>query len=657
LVAVVICVVVGFAAFCVGAANVVLKTRLLRSAINGNPAALLLDYKSAYSIVPGRIHVEGLSIRGRDRHVEWLLTIDRADFSVSLVDLLRRSFDAKRVRASGLAMRVRLRLDRFHAAPDVVAALPPIPGFADPPFLDDGPEPPPVTDANYKLWMVHLEDVDVKNVREVWIHTVRADGDMRVRGRWLFRPDRWLDVGPATVDVGEVTVAFGDRPLADGLSGLIGATVHPFDLRDVNGGAIFDHVSSNGDLLGRALLAAALGVVAPASGIEAQRWEGTLEGHWVVDHGRLGDGTTGRVDGTDCEIEAHGLVFRSPFAATFAVVGGLATIDTLVSGLRVSRLGRERGRLGSMSLKVTDRHLRLAQVFDDAQFKLDISRAETDDLGSWNRLLGAPGWAVRSGTAVANGHAEGSLAARSGRGRLLLSVRRLSVEHGSIRFVADIASNFDVTGVSLSSGLASGAAAISAENASIELDASQLTGTLGLHIDVSRANWAGAAREFSGSGTIAIENASVRDGRASDDWWGDLEVREATLRTNGGIRFDAKAHLTAKDAAPAVAIVSEKTGVPTWAADALKMPGLDADAELRIAPSSLDVRSLVAHGGSTSLRMEYTRHHGHEDGGILLDLGWADLGYNLADGATGPVLLNPGSWFARKIASMRNGAH
>ena len=66
-------------------ANVLLRTRLLRNvvsgssvnfAVMGNATDLRLDYASAYSIVPGRVHVEGLTLRGREQTVEWFLTLD-----------------------------------------------------------------------------------------------------------------------------------------------------------------------------------------------------------------------------------------------------------------------------------------------------------------------------------------------------------------------------------------------------------------------------------------------------------------------------------------------------------------------------------------------------------------------------------------------------
>jgi hypothetical protein len=39
-----------------------------------------------------------------------------------------------------------------------------------------------------------------------------------------------------------------------------------------------------------------------------------------------------------------------------------------------------------------------------------------------------------------------------------------------------------------------------------------------------------------------------------------------------------------------------------------------------------------------------------------MDLGWMDLGYDLADGETGLVIIGPQSWFGRKQATLRDAA-
>src|SRR5580692_8947530 len=54
-----------------GGMNAFLQTRWFRSLINFSPEQLLVEYRRAYSILPGKIHADGLSIRGSDGSVEW----------------------------------------------------------------------------------------------------------------------------------------------------------------------------------------------------------------------------------------------------------------------------------------------------------------------------------------------------------------------------------------------------------------------------------------------------------------------------------------------------------------------------------------------------------------------------------------------------------
>ena len=170
---------------------------------------------------------------------------------------------------------------------------------------------------------------------------------------------------------------------------------------------------------------------------------------------------------------------------------------------------------------------------------------------------------------------------------------------------------------------------------------------------VVRARSAGGSTDLSGS-TLSITRAGTGKGAAPEDaWWGKIALREATLRTTGGLRFDAKAQLAAKDATPATVLVSQNTGAPAWATNVFRMPVLDAGAEVRVTPAAFEVRGLVAHGGNTSVRAEYASREGRQDGAVLMELTWIDLAYDLSEGASGLVLIEPQAWYARKTATMR----
>ena len=159
--------------------------------------------------------------------------------------------------------------------------------------VDEEPEPPPLTDATYNLWMVDLEDVDVEHVREVWIHTVRSEGDTHVRGRWVFHPQRWLDVGPATVEANGVDFSYGSIPLATDVRGSFGATVHPVRPATGRGTSMSSTTSpTTGNLdRPRGPRQRRCACSRRRAGSRFTRWEGPFDVRVVLDHGKLSDGT------------------------------------------------------------------------------------------------------------------------------------------------------------------------------------------------------------------------------------------------------------------------------------------------------------------------------------------------------------------------------
>jgi len=781
------------------AGNILLRTRLLRDAISGSKlgfafsgsaTTLQLNYESAYTLTPGRVHVHGLSIRGRERALEWFVSLDHADVDISLTALLYRVFRATRVQASGLVVRARLRLTHDEATPGVVATLPSIPGLADPPLLDDsGPGPPPLTDAAYNLWSVNLEKVDVEHVREVWIQSGRSEGDTRVRGRWLFRPQRWLDVGPAVVDSNGVDFSYGGLSLVRGLHGSIRATIHPFDIRQTKGLAVLDSISLVGTQHGTLSILHAMNLLAKGSGVTFERGDSPIDATMAVDHGALVPGTRVRSDAVGCAAEAAGLLFDASIRMDLDVDSDGATAKARVSDLVVSSSRVERARAASIVAQVTTHHLRLARAFDDAGFIVDIGGAATNDIAEWKPLIPRT-IAARSGRISADAHADGSLAERRGNANINLSALHLTVERGVESLTSDIAGTAQVTDLSLAEGWTSGSATVAANHMAVRIGPAMVASTGAIDVVFGRATWeAGgfalsngsailrdasawspssgralfvmpflsavarrvsitpsgtsghvsldipvarlpnlgvlrelvpratalaiesgngratlhanmdlSSRSLRGAATLVAQGVRARagatelfgdlhltvrarhDGGAEDEtdisetslvidnagtgtadlpddrWWGKAVLRRGALRIGGGLRVDATVHIDAKDALPATALVSQNAGVPPWATAIFRMPQLRADAQVRLSPSSFEVRSLVARGGTTSLRAEYSRQDGHEDGCLLMGLGWTDLGYGLGDSGSGLVLVGAESWFAREVAAKRRAS-
>ena len=225
--------------------NVFLSTPLFAKVIDADPDTIDIHYRRGWSVVPGHIHAKDLSIRGRDRHVEWILRLDEADFDMSFAALAKARFDVSRVHGTGISFRVRRRLDAPPTTPEQVADLPPIEGFA---AYSVRPRTAPSadlwSDLDYHLWTAHLEELVADDVREVWIDRVRFEGSARIAGRFYFKPLRAVDVGPVHIEVRQGSVREGASILVDGLGGSrADVTVAQFDPRTADAADLLHHVS------------------------------------------------------------------------------------------------------------------------------------------------------------------------------------------------------------------------------------------------------------------------------------------------------------------------------------------------------------------------------------------------------------------------------
>jgi hypothetical protein len=172
---------------------------------------------------------------------------------------------------------------------------------------------------------------------------VRVDGDAEVRGRWIFRPIRWLDVGPATVAMHALRVAQGmGEPLADDVAGDVRVTVHPFDLRTVDQTGMLSHVSVDGDAEAKAHVAEILRLLAPKLRAEGQ--DAILSTHLALDHGAVLGGS--RVGTSAFHVKAAG--------------DGLSVAGTLRLSAQVDAPDRAHARVSARELVATlgDRALR-----------------------------------------------------------------------------------------------------------------------------------------------------------------------------------------------------------------------------------------------------------------------------------------------------------
>ena len=244
-----------------------------------------VDFRSAWTFWPGRVHVEDVRITMQDRNVQFALQIAQADVTIDLLALTRRTFHATKVRGSGVSFRFRHRIEHEMLELPFVAALPPIPEFPDPPLREFGPPPPRLDDEHYNLWTVHIEDVDVL-VSELWTHMMRYEGDAHVVGDFRLKPARRLWVGPAELELRGGSLTSGPYEVLGDVRGKLFCKVDDFDVEPVQGMEPFRFISAHLQL---AASVASLNVVnflsEPSPAFDLQDGSGLVDVDLAIDHG------------------------------------------------------------------------------------------------------------------------------------------------------------------------------------------------------------------------------------------------------------------------------------------------------------------------------------------------------------------------------------
>lgn len=189
---------------------------------------------SGWSVWPGRVHAKNVRFTFQDHNVQFSIDMASAFLVIHLIELPRQVFHASHLRGDGVVFRMRHRIDPWSKYEPVVGTFPPIPEFLTPAVFEARVPERQLTDAEYNLWTVHFDDVDAQ-VAEAWVQMFRYRGKGRVRGAFQLEPARKLWVGPGLLELEPGALSVGANRVANGLHGRIECTVHPFDVRPVQG--------------------------------------------------------------------------------------------------------------------------------------------------------------------------------------------------------------------------------------------------------------------------------------------------------------------------------------------------------------------------------------------------------------------------------------
>ncbi len=556
------------------AIHVVLATPLLRHFANKKPEKFLLEYGSAWSIIPGRVHVRALRIRFKDSVAETYLSIDKVDTTVELLPLAKKILRFRGPRLSNASVRVRPRMHPEDVRESSMQGMATIPGFDGPPLAKTEPREPPELD---KYWTIDLQNAEI-DLRELWIDTYRFAGRARATGGFFLKPTQEFELRPSRIEVTEGVLTLANRPFGRELRGSLEARIARHDPRALDGGEMFRHMDVHAKL---ASVVDELGFVqkwlAPGTGTHLTGGGGSAESEVHVVAGVLRDGTWLTFK------SQRALVRHPPFSAwvdsdvDLRVAKGVASVRVLAHDLRLVRRWAESYPIESerIDLLVVTRSLDLARKpFDDVLATLDVPRATMTNTRMLTGLFGEQ-VKLQGGAAYLKAHVDLSVAESLLKGTISFDAPRLAAASSSTAFAARVAVGLEVE----------------------RLDLSTMTGSVPrAYVDVRDANLVGL--------TTAPPPA----------WWGRVELRHGTLDAAQKPMFAGDLSAHARDARPIVFLATQKQGIPAWAREPLAMENLRLHGKLHVGPG-VAVEALTGDGGAIDvdgrLAMVNRKNEGH----------------------------------------------
>ena len=242
------------------------------------------------------------------------------------------------------------------------------------------------------------------------------------------------------------------------------------------------------------------------------------------------------------------------------------------------------------------------------------------DLRLLDAYLGKKGPSVRSGVAHLQTKLTSALAAHTASGELGVTATGLAVRDGDLEIAGALAIALKIVGLDFA-----------AHHADIS----------GTRVEVRDVMVSGSAKEP----------------RWYPLWWGRIELDHTTLAYGAKPRFHTGVVLQARDARPVLkAYAVKEPGLPSWAANLMRLEGLHGGASITLGDALVDVRGLHVVGGAFDIRGELQKRGAVTSGAALISSGPLALGIDLKNGSAELKLIDAPDWY-RQTATAHAGTN
>lgn len=372
-------------------------------------------YARAWTLIPGRVHVEHVRLSFEDFNLQFSLDAERLDLDIAVRPLLSKTFHVTRLRGEGLVFKVRQRVLPADVHLATTHALPRLAAFDTPALLY-----PNAIEANRTdLWKIHVDDVDV-GVVDIWAEYVRYLGSGRAQGAFALHAGHHLRVGPATLQLEPGELRLGQRRLAPRVMGRVECVVHPFFVNQPAGREIFAHISASIELRAEDLNLEPLDLFLPA-GVAASAPGAQLHVSVRVKRGVFDEQSRITLAGDEARVDEGGFTFRGQAFQVLATKrpAGLGQLSFVVHTAAASYRGEAESfaRLEQGTVELVSTSVDLAADWALEALDVGLVRLEVPALSRLSRITEARGLHLSEGSARLDGDGEYSKGMLRGRAK------------------------------------------------------------------------------------------------------------------------------------------------------------------------------------------------------------------------------------------------
>lgn len=595
------------------AGNLFINGQMLSNLMNGKPEEFHLHYHRAWTIFPGYVHIQDLTLGGHSGPIEWNAQITHIRALINPLTLFQRKLDVRWVRGTNTVydMQWVARIEKPEKT-ETKAELP----TSQPTSLDRGP------------FKFEISDIYLKNFNHIGIDGYNYNGAASLRGGFFLWPGRQLRIQPTTIRFDDGTVTKQRQIVAQKFTGTVDTAIADFFEQKQSEDEILDGLDSDIHLSAELNRADFLNLYFGAlPWLKMTDVSGGMRADIAIAKGVLQPSTHIRVEASKLAASLSSLQASGRGLAEWKIVNQPKAAPEIELRLSLDKYAIQHQdqptdyiKGDQLSILASSRDLALKKLFGshpDLLATIEVPTAEILDLRFINRFLPNPQ----------------QLELLSGQGELNARISAATQRAAPAGFVHLVT-----------------------ENLGARFEKSAFRG--GLEIDARLAPRADRPREFelagSAIGLTKIEFGSADGGTTPGPrtWNGKMQLVHANLAPQTQPVFRGKLQLDFEDARPFLFIFAGGQRLAPQLVNILSLKNLHGQADLVLGKELIDIEQAKFDSAALSIKGEIRLEKNEKKGVALFRHGFLELGLGVQNDKVDFKIFNAKKWY-EKLSKQR----